>query len=46
MIREIADDDFDGLMKLYTHLHNNLMPEKTMDILKLWNEILNDKIII
>lgn len=43
MIREITNDDFDGLMKLYTQLHNNPMPKKTKGILGLWNEILKDK---
>ncbi len=43
MVREATKDDFDGLMKLYTQLHNNSMPEKTSDILDLWNKIINDK---
>ncbi len=43
MIREITNDDFDGLMRLYTQLHNNSIPEKTVSILGLWNEILKDK---
>ncbi len=43
MIREITNDDFNGLMKLYTQLHNNSIPEKTVSILGLWNEILKDK---
>lgn len=43
MIREITNADFDGLMKLYTQLHNNPMPEKTTDILELWDRIIEDK---
>ena len=43
MIREARKDDFDGLMKLYTQLHNNFIPEKTSDILELWNNIIDDK---
>lgn len=43
MIREARKDDFDGLMKLYTQLHNNSIPEKTSDILELWNNIIDDK---
>ena len=43
MIREITRDDFDGLMKLYTQLHDNPMPEKTYNLLELWNRIMNDK---
>ncbi len=43
MIREAVKDDFDGLMKLYTQLHNNPVPEKSPDIIALWDKILNDK---
>lgn len=43
MIREITENDFDGLMKLYMQLHNNPMPEKTDDMLNIWNKILNEK---
>lgn len=42
MIREITEEDFDGLMSLYTQLHDNPMPEKTDDISELWNKILED----
>ena len=42
-VREVSDADFDGLMKLYTQLHNNPMPEKTESIIELWHNILNDK---
>lgn len=43
MIREITEKDFEGLMELYTQLHDNPMPELTQDIKDLWNKILNDK---
>lgn len=43
MIREITDNDFDGLMKLYMQLHDNPMPEKSSDILNLWNRIIGDE---
>lgn len=43
MIREIKESDFQGLMTLYTQLHNNTIPEKTQNIINLWKEILNDK---
>lgn len=43
MIREINENDFDGLMQLYTQLHNNTIPEKSEEILGLWREILQDK---
>lgn len=43
MIREIVNEDFNGLMELYTQLHDNPMPEKTSEIMELWNRILKDK---
>ena len=43
MIREITKNDFDGLMKLYTQLHDNPMPGKSPDIIELWNRIIDDK---
>jgi GNAT superfamily N-acetyltransferase len=43
MIREITVNDFDGLLKLYTELHDNTMPERTKDIINIWNRILYDK---
>lgn len=43
MIREITDTDFDGLMELYMQLHDNPMPDKTPEIMELWQRILADK---
>ena len=43
MIREINANDFDGMMKLYTELHNNPIPEKDERVLSIWNRIINDK---
>ncbi len=43
MIREITENDFIGLMSLYTQLHNNPMPEQTEDLMMLWKRILDDK---
>lgn len=43
MIREIVNEDFNGLLELYMQLHDNPMPEKTSEIRELWNRILNDK---
>lgn len=43
MIREANIDDFDGLINLYTHLHNNPMPDKTPELLVLWERIISDK---
>ncbi len=43
MIREIQETDYEGLMKLYMQLHDNPMPEKTPEIMEIWNRILCDK---
>lgn len=43
MVREITDQDYDGLMKLYMQLHDNSFPEKDEAMEKLWNTILEDK---
>ena len=43
MIREITEQDFDGLMTLYMQLHENPFPEKTEEIQKLWQSILQDE---
>lgn len=43
MVREVVDSDFNGLMELYTQLHDNLMPDKISDIQELWERILEDK---
>lgn len=43
MIREIKENDFEGLMRLYTQLHDNPMPEKTPEITELWNRIFRDR---
>lgn len=43
MVREITDQDYDGLMKLYMQLHDNPFPEKDEAMEKLWNTILEDK---
>lgn len=42
MIREITENDFDGLMKLYMQLHDNPFPQKDAKIMELWNRILQD----
>ncbi len=36
MIREILKDDLDGLLRLYMQLHNNPMPEKTVELLQIY----------
>lgn len=43
MIREITRNDIDGLMKMYSQLHDNIMPEKTPNLIELWNRIIDDK---
>ena len=43
MIREITEKDYDGLMSLYTQLHDNPVPERTEDLMALWERILHDK---
>ena len=43
MIREITENDYNGLMKLYMQLHDNPYPEKDSEMIKLWNRILEDK---
>lgn len=42
MVREITENDLEGLLKLYNQLHDNQMPELTKDLLDLWNNIMND----
>ena len=41
-VREINNDDMDKLLRLYTQLHDNPVPERTDDLLQLWNQILSD----
>ena len=43
MIREIAENDFDHLMKLYSQFGNNPIPQKSEDVLAVWNKILQNK---
>ena len=43
MIREILNNDFDGLMRLYTQLHDNPVPQESEELTRLWQRILDDK---
>lgn len=43
MIREIVKNDLDGLLRLYMQLHNNPMPEKTAELLQIWDDIFQNK---
>lgn len=42
MIRELTAADFDGLMELYTHLHDNPMPERREEVMAVWEQIISD----
>lgn len=41
-IREATHDDLDGLLMLYTQLHDNPLPVVDKKIQELWQNILND----
>ncbi len=43
VINKAKSDDLNGLLKIYTQLHENPIPEINIKILSLWQEILNDK---
>ncbi|MDE5670014.1 MAG: GNAT family N-acetyltransferase [Eubacterium sp.] len=43
MLREINENDFNGLSELYTHLHNNKPIENSDENIALFNAILKDK---
>lgn len=43
MIREINENDLNGLLELYLHLHETSVPEMTENLENTWNAILNDK---
>ena len=43
MIREISENDLDGLLMLYTQLHGNPYPDKDDRVMSVWEDILRDK---
>lgn len=43
MIREITQNDLEGLMELYTHLHGNPFPLRDEKLLSVWQTVLDDK---
>lgn len=43
MIREISENDLDGLLMLYTQLHGNQYPDKDGRVMSVWEDILRDK---
>ena len=42
MVREITENDFDGLMTLYMQLHGNPFPERSDDVMRKWRKVLDD----
>lgn len=42
LIRELNENDFDGLSELYTHLHNNKPIDCSAENISLFNQILSD----
>ncbi len=42
MIRELTATDIDGLMELYTHLHENPIPEKNDAFFAVYDSIISD----
>lgn len=43
IIREINENDFDGLMRLYTHLHETDIPALNEETVVVWQKILRDE---
>ncbi len=43
MVREIEKNDLEGLLRLYMQLHNNPMPEKTAELLQIWDIIFQNE---
>lgn len=43
MLREAAYDDLQGLLSLYTQLHDNPMPQETEELQEVWRAIMEDK---
>ena len=42
MVREITYQDFEGLMQLYTQLHDNPFPNITDEVMQTWERIVTD----
>lgn len=42
-IREVTEQDLDGLLELYTQLHDNSIPDSNEKLSTLWKHILEDK---
>ena len=43
IIREIKEQDFEGLMRLYSQLTGTPVPEKDEELTQLWQTVLEDK---
>lgn len=43
MVREIEKNDLESLLRLYMQLHNNPLPEKTVELLQIWDTIFQDE---
>ena len=43
IIREIRENELDDLLELYTHLHENGIPENSGHLQNTWNKILSDE---
>lgn len=43
MIREITKQDLNGLLELYTYLHDNPIPEMSAELTALWERIISDR---
>lgn len=43
LVREINENDLEGMLKLYTYLHDNPIPAESDELFSLWNEILADE---
>ena len=41
IIREANMSDFDDILELYTYLHDNPFPEKTVEVMDVWNTIIS-----
>ena len=43
MVREVRNDDLDGLLELYLHLHDKVVPVHDAHLEKVWKHILSDE---
>ena len=43
MVREIAENELNGLLQLYLYLHEQSIPQMTENLRKTWNTIIQDE---